>query len=234
MIYSGYLLSGFLSGMSHRKDEKSESEQNDAPQRRMSMKKKKAAVFLTALALCTWAPQTVVGTPGLIVAEAHSGRTDAYGGHRDNKNKSGLGNYHYHCGGHPAHLHTNGVCPYSGGFVSSGSGSTGSGSTGTGAGIPAQEPATPAVPEHIDRIFDAVYYADHNEDLYGAFGYNQEDLLNHFLTSGMKEGRVASEAFNISVYKENNADLVQAFGDNLPAYYEHYMNFGYDENRICH
>lgn len=50
----------------------------------------------------------------------------------------------------------------------------------------------------------------------------------------MKEGRVASEAFNISVYKENNADLVQAFGDNLPAYYEHYMNFGYDENRICH
>lgn len=76
--------------------------------------------------------------------------------------------------------------------------------------------------------------SEHNEDLYGAFGYNQEDLLNHFLTSGMKEGRVASEAFNISVYKENNADLVQAFGDNLPAYYEHYMNFGYDENRICH
>lgn len=44
---------------------------------------------------------------------AHSGRTDANGGHRDNKNKSGLGSYHYHCGGHPAHLHPNGVCPYS-------------------------------------------------------------------------------------------------------------------------
>lgn len=44
---------------------------------------------------------------------AHSGRTDANGGHKDNKNKSGLGSYHYHCGGHPAHLHTNGVCPYS-------------------------------------------------------------------------------------------------------------------------
>ncbi len=43
---------------------------------------------------------------------AHSGRTDANGGHRDNKNKSGLGSYHYHCGGYPAHLHTNGVCPY--------------------------------------------------------------------------------------------------------------------------
>lgn len=44
---------------------------------------------------------------------AHSGRTDANGGHRDNNNKSGLGSYHYHCGGHPEHLHTNGVCPYS-------------------------------------------------------------------------------------------------------------------------
>jgi len=45
-------------------------------------------------------------------AFAHSGRTDGSGGHRDNKNKSGLGSYHYHCGGYPPHLHNNGVCPY--------------------------------------------------------------------------------------------------------------------------
>ena len=45
-------------------------------------------------------------------AEAHSGRTDAYGGHKDNKNKSGLGSYHYHCGGNPPHLHKNSICPY--------------------------------------------------------------------------------------------------------------------------
>lgn len=42
----------------------------------------------------------------------HSGRTDSNGGHKDNKNVSGLGSYHYHCGGYPAHLHSNGVCPY--------------------------------------------------------------------------------------------------------------------------
>jgi hypothetical protein len=46
------------------------------------------------------------------ITYAHSGKTDANGGHRDNKNVSGLGSYHYHCGGHPAHLHTNGTCPY--------------------------------------------------------------------------------------------------------------------------
>ncbi len=54
-------------------------------------------------------------------AFAHSGRTDSSGGHKDNKNKSGLGGYHYHCGGYPAHLHPGGVCPYKGGSSSSSS-----------------------------------------------------------------------------------------------------------------
>lgn len=49
-----------------------------------------------------------------MVSFAHSGRTDSRGGYKDNKNKSGLGYYHYHCGGHLAHLHPNGICPYSG------------------------------------------------------------------------------------------------------------------------
>lgn len=48
-----------------------------------------------------------------VTASAHRGRTDSSGGHHDYGNVSGLGSYHYHCGGHPAHLHENGVCPYS-------------------------------------------------------------------------------------------------------------------------
>ena len=55
----------------------------------------------------------ILGSLCLNAVYAHPGRTDANGGHKDNKNKSGLGSYHYHCGGYPAHLHTNGVCPYS-------------------------------------------------------------------------------------------------------------------------
>ena len=62
---------------------------------------------------------------------AHSGRTDSNGGHKDNKNKSGLGSYHYHCGGHPAHLHTNGICPYSSSSSSSVSSKSSSSTTGT-------------------------------------------------------------------------------------------------------
>lgn len=79
--------------------------------------KKKQIVILTIL-LCVVITNTSIGAYLGIenyVVEAHSGRTDKKGGHRDNKNKSGLGFYHYHCGGYPAHLHVDGVCPYSGG-----------------------------------------------------------------------------------------------------------------------
>ena len=71
------------------------------------MKRKSNLGKKMALMLCILLSATI--------AFGHSGRTDGRGGHRDNKNKSGLGSYHYHCGldggGYPAHLHTNG-CPY--------------------------------------------------------------------------------------------------------------------------
>lgn len=46
------------------------------------------------------------------VAYCHPGGKDNYYGHKDTENVSGLGEYHYHCYGSPAHLHTDGSCPY--------------------------------------------------------------------------------------------------------------------------
>ena len=74
-------------------------------------------------------------------AYAHSGRTDSSGGHKDNNNKSGLGSYH--CGEHPAHLHTNGVCPYS--SSSSASKSSTSSSSSSSAKTTSTVPTTIAV-----------------------------------------------------------------------------------------
>ena len=68
--------------------------------------------FFKKISIYTMSAMLVFSTaPGTV--QAHSGRTDASGGHHDNKNVSGLGSYHYHCGGHPAHLHNDGICPYS-------------------------------------------------------------------------------------------------------------------------
>lgn len=77
------------------------------------MRKGNFAILLVSALIWTAVPQANPISTDVIVAEAHGGRTDSSGGHKDNKNKSGLGYYHYHCGGHPAHLHTDGVCPYS-------------------------------------------------------------------------------------------------------------------------
>ena len=70
------------------------------------MKQRLLRIILTCLITLAFALSLSTSTL------AHSGRTDSNGGHKDNKNVSGLGPYHYHCGGHPAHLHDNGVCPY--------------------------------------------------------------------------------------------------------------------------
>lgn len=90
--------------------------------------------FFKKISIYTMSAMFVFSTaPGTV--QAHSGRTDASGGHHDNKNVSGLGSYHYHCGGHPAHLHNGGVCPYSSSATTANTSAVSTTtSTGTGGG----------------------------------------------------------------------------------------------------
>lgn len=74
---------------------------------------KKIGVYLLTTAMLLLPISAMPANPLTATVEAHSGRTDSKGGHKDNKNKSGLGSYHYHCGGNEPHLHNSGVCPYS-------------------------------------------------------------------------------------------------------------------------
>lgn len=106
----------------------------------------------------------------------------------------------------------------------------------TGA-LPSNSPSESEIPSNntlnLDYrlVFNSSYYADKYPDLKAAFGLNESELLNHFITYGMKEGRQAIETFNVVAYKNKYADLQQAFGDNLPSYYEHYITNGYKEGR---
>ena len=80
--------------------------------------------------------------------------------------------------------------------------------------------------------FNASYYADKNKDVYDIYGDDAKALYNHFITSGITEGRQSSAQFNVSVYKSSNQDLSDAFGDDLIKYYEHFIECGYSENRV--
>lgn len=190
----------------------------------MNNLKRYGIIFLSCLTLSTTA--TTVFTANTITAEAHSGRTDASGGHHDYKNKSGLGSYHYHCNGHPAHLHTNGVCPYAADFQTDNTSAGGNDTTA------AETPSiTYDLMDSYSRVFDPDYYYNTYPDLQTAIGTDQLALFTHFYNSGMAEGRKGCAGFDVNVYKEKNADLQNAFGNDLTKYYEHYRNTGWTEER---
>ena len=88
-------------------------------------------------------------------------------------------------------------------------------------------------PTVIAKVFDAKYYAEAYPDVVAVLGSDPAVLLNHYVTSGIYEGRDASATFNASIYALANSDIAAAYGDNLEAYVEHYLAFGAKENRIA-
>lgn len=90
--------------------------------------------------------------------------------------------------------------------------------------------ASAAAPTYED-LFDAEYYAARYDDVAAVCGDNEEALLHHFLTYGIKEGRSGSDVFNVQNYRDNYADLDSAFGDNWQGYVDHYLNCGINEGR---
>ena len=81
-------------------------------------------------------------------------------------------------------------------------------------------------------VYDYNYYIDHNPDVYKAFNGDETQVLIHFLSAGMKEGRRACAGFDVYSYRNQWSDLRQAFGwSDLSKYYLHYVNAGVKEKR---
>lgn len=90
----------------------------------------------------------------------------------------------------------------------------------------------PAGGPDYSAVFDANYYYNANPDVQTAIGNDADKLLEHFVTSGMKEGRTGKAEFNVREYMKNNLDLVPVLGvKDLRAYYYHYIQSGKAEGR---
>jgi hypothetical protein len=81
-------------------------------------------------------------------------------------------------------------------------------------------------------VFNADYYLNKYADLKSAFGDDKIAAFDHFITSGIKEGRQATEGFDVLTYRAQNPDLRLSFGSNLVSYFEHYVVFGHKEGRV--
>lgn len=107
----------------------------------------------------------------------------------------------------------------------------------TGSILAAPQPAnaapTPVITDY-SAVFDAEYYYNAYPDLQQNIGNDPAALLNHFITSGMKEGRNGNASFNVRAYMYNNLDLVAAYGaKDFTNYYIHYICHGQREGRTA-
>lgn len=175
------------------------------------------------------------------LAFAHGGRTDSSGGHRDNKNASGLGSYHYHCGGHPAHLHNGGVCPYSG--TSSSSGGSSSSSSNSNSNTSSQESVIAAKKkEATDSGYNSGYEAGCNGKIFddtNSSSYSTEYKSGY--KNGYEKGKSELEANINNAYNqgyevgykcegENNTHTLQAVKDSYSKGYNEGKRVYIEEN----
>lgn len=97
--------------------------------------------------------------------------------------------------------------------------------------MPLSAMAADWIPSNVkSAVFDANYYASKYSDLKKAFGSNANQLYDHFLTYGVKEGRQASPLFSSSYYTTKNTDLKAAFGSDYVKGMQHFGSHGYKES----
>jgi len=105
------------------------------------------------------------------------------------------------------------------------------GRVGTGCEVKILDGVTVFYGVDYSAVYNVNEYLKYNPDLLEGYGYNDEQLLAHFVNYGMNEGRQASSEFNAFTYRERYPDLRSGYGDNLKGYYLHYINYGKLEGR---
>lgn len=76
--------------------------------------------------------------------------------------------------------------------------------------------------------FDTMVYRDRHDDLKDM---TDEQLHNHWINHGIKEGRAASPILDLKYYVSQNPDIKAKFGTNYAAAYEYFVSEGYKEKK---
>ncbi len=93
--------------------------------------------------------------------------------------------------------------------------------------------AASAAVSDYSAVFDPEYYYNAYPDIRESIGKDPAALLNHFITTGMREGRQGNASFQVKAYMLNNLDLLPVYGvEDLSVYYVHYICCGQKEGRL--
>ena len=103
--------------------------------------------------------------------------------------------------------------------------------------LPVQETTTQAVlpsgREWVKYILDVAEYQRAYPDLQAAFGDNLDAYVDHYLSTGLYEGRDQGKLFDPWDYAEAYPDVKEECGDDANKIIEHYVTFGINENRTA-
>lgn len=92
--------------------------------------------------------------------------------------------------------------------------------------------ATDLTTEQINSyILNVEAYRQAYPDLAAAFGDDVDSYVNHYLTTGIYEGRTKGVLFDPLTYAEAYGDVRGALGYDVLALVDHYVNCGVAENR---
>ncbi len=75
-------------------------------------------------------------------------------------------------------------------------------------------------------VFNPIHYIDAYYDVRTSCGYDQQKAFEHFLSTGMKEGRQGNSSFNVYTYINRYPILLDIYGTDLPSVYRHYITDG--------
>lgn len=86
--------------------------------------------------------------------------------------------------------------------------------------------------ESLRAVFDPEYYYNQYPDIQASVGQDAETLFQHFVSTGIREGRSGKEDFNLKAYVFYNEDLLNVYKTDLSGYCRHYLERGRNEGRI--
>lgn len=178
-----------------------------------------------------------VGSMILLLSMIYS--TDVFAGHSSHRSHSShsshssgsSGSRYYYHESHVSHQSHVSHSSHSSGDYYYGGSSYGGSTYGAATDVASPVVVSTLSSNPYSAIFDPTFYATKYPDVVAALGTDGNALLNHFLTSGMVEGRQGCETFNVNTYMNRYTDLQSVFGTDLPSYYMHYMNYGILEGR---
>lgn len=82
-----------------------------------------------------------------------------------------------------------------------------------------------------ELVFDLLFYISMNPDVAKFYGDDHEAIKQHWVNSGIYEGRIASPIFNVHYYMNTYSDIADYFGTDYEGATRHWLLNGLKEGR---